>query len=177
MIFNNAFLKYDQYGFQQILFVGVPFLLYRSTKPPTFSALVPKCIQLIQLAAYLKTKQSETILTTIWTPLPSEDKWIHILAVQRKDSYSKIKTEHWLDRTFKGKSSAMSTWLPQVKNTPSFPGSHWRFWKAPVGIRKWTTPWPSHPHGESQKAARFSTLMTVIVPNFAKTITLAANGT
>ncbi len=23
MIFNNAFLKYDQYGFQQILFVGV----------------------------------------------------------------------------------------------------------------------------------------------------------
>jgi len=37
MMFNNAYLKYDQVGFQQILYVGVLFLLIKDSLNDPYS--------------------------------------------------------------------------------------------------------------------------------------------
>ena len=176
MIFNNAFLKYDQYGFQQILFVGVSYIfIIRSTNSHTSSAFRPRCTLPSLPAVSSKTRLKAITLTTFWTRQQLEEKSRHIITAPPKGYYYRTRMGHWLGRILNARSSATSLWLPQEKNILLLAGWLWQYLKVPDGIPLLTTPWLSLQHGAGMEDARFSILTTAIVPNSVKVRALVAN--
>lgn len=102
MSWNNAFLKFDQVGFQELLFVGVNyFSIFRFIKWLILLDFLPYCMNFIQQVTHLELHPTGTIIY-IHKNWQSKLKII-MDAMISSDFPSKIKMELWLPLTGKEK--------------------------------------------------------------------------